>query len=164
MINLKTILSGLIMLLIISGCATEMSSDRAVDDIAWDVVDRLSSLEERTLAVYYFTENGSDSELSEYLINSLTSRIASAFNEEKLSHKVVSRQSLDRIMKEYEFQMSSLIDENTQSEIGRQLGADLILTGTLSLEEDIYILNAQLIDVESGVVLDGFIYRMWWDG
>lgn len=63
-----------------------------------------------------------------------------------------------------EFQLSALADEDSQAAVGRQLGADLILTGTIVQEEDIYVLNAQLIDVETGVVLDGFISRMWWDG
>ncbi len=164
MSNKTLIYTAVLLILILSGCATEISSERAVENLSWDVIDRLYSLEDRTLAVYYFTENGSESELSDYLINSLTSQIASAVSDEHLGHKVVSRQALDRIMKEYKFQMGSLVDEETQSQIGKHLGADLILTGTLNREDDIYTLNAQLIEVESGVVLDGFIYRMWWDG
>jgi TolB-like protein len=153
-----------VLVLILSGCATELPAAKAVENVSWEIVDTLYDMDEQSIAVYYFTENGEPSDFSDYLINSLTSQIASAVNEEELKHKVVSRQALDRILKEMEFQLSALADEESQAAVGRQLGADLILTGTISKEYDIYVLNAQLIDVETGVVLDGFITRMWWDG
>ena len=80
---------------------------------------------------------------------------------EELNAKVVSRQTLDRIIEEVSFQMSDIADEESQVSLGKQLGADIILTGTITPIEGEYQLNAQLIEVETGVVLGGFIYDFW---
>lgn len=62
-------------------------------------------------------------------------------------------------MEEQSFQLSDLVDESTQVKIGKLLGADLILSGQLNwVSEDTCHLNAQIIEVESGVVLGGFGY------
>jgi hypothetical protein len=65
-------------------------------------------------------------------------------------------------MEEQSFQLSDLVDENTQVEIGKLLGADLILAGQLTwVSEGTYHLNAQIIEVETSVVLGGFVYDFW---
>jgi TolB-like protein len=43
------------------------------------------------------------------------------------------------------------------------MGADIILTGTVTPINDDYRINARLIDVESGAVLDGYLYEFWMD-
>jgi len=154
-------------LLIIIGCASMYSAEEVTEEIAWEIVDRVYEQPElfsgKTLAVYYFTDEGEKSGISDYLIDTLTSHIAQALREEELGLKVVSRQVLDRIMKELEFQLSALADEDTQVQIGRQMGADLILTGTVTPVNGDYRINAQLIEVESGAVLDGYLYEFWMD-
>lgn len=154
-------------LLITSGCASMASAEDVTEEIAWEIVDRAYEQPElfsgKTLAVYYFTDEGEKSGISDYLIDTLTSHIAQALREEELDLKVVSRQVLDRIMKELEFQLSALADEKTQVRIGRQMGADIILTGTVTPVHGDYRINAQLIEVESGAVLDGYLYEFWMD-
>ena len=107
-----------------------------------------------SLAVYYFTIDGRKSGISDYLINGLTTEIS---NLGRGLVQIVSRQALDRIMEEYAFQMSDLADRGSQIRIGNQLGADLILTGFLTPVGDRFKLNAQLIEVETGVVRGGYI-------
>ncbi|MGC9312063.1 MAG: CsgG/HfaB family protein [Sediminispirochaetaceae bacterium] len=154
-------------LLITSGCASMASAEDVTEEIAWEIVDRAYEQPElfsgKTLAVYYFTDEGEKSGISDYLIDTLTSQIAQALREEELDLKVVSRQVLDRIMKELEFQLSALADEENQVRIGRQMGADIILTGTVTPINGDYRINAQLIEVESGAVLDGYLYEFWMD-
>lgn len=152
---------------VLSGCASMDSADEVMEEIAWDLSDQVSEKPEllsgRTLSVYYFTENGKKSGISDYLIDTLTSKIAMIMSEENLDLKVVSRQALDRIMKEMEFQLSALADESTQISLGKQLGADIILTGTILPVENDFRINAQLIEVESGVVLNSYMYEFWKD-
>jgi hypothetical protein len=107
----------------------------------------------RTLAVSWFTFEGEKAGVSDLLINGLSTAIA---NRAKGRVAVVSRQVLDRILEEAAFQMSDLVDPKSQVRIGRQLGADVILTGSLTPLADYYKLTSQLVEVESGVVLGGF--------
>jgi TolB-like protein len=41
--------------------------------------------------------------------------------------------------------------------VGKQLGADMVITGTIDSTEGGKKFNIQLIEVETGVVLGGFI-------
>jgi len=95
------------------------------------------------LAVYYFTVGGEVSGISDYLINGLTTSLAT---QGKGRVQVVSRQVLDRILSEASFQMSDLADKETQTQIGQQLGADY------------YKLNTQVVEVTTGVVVTGLIF------
>ncbi len=95
------------------------------------------------MAVYYFTVGGEVSGISDYLINGLTTSLAT---QGKGRVQVVSRQVLDRILSEASFQMSDLADKETQTQIGQQLGADY------------YKLNTQVVEVTTGVVVTGLIF------
>ncbi len=174
--KIRSILSVIILALFISGCAStsvgwefwdideliEASAWEAID-ILWDRYDDLESADSRTMAVYYFTEGEKISSLSDYLIQGLTTEIANAINWEGIKVNMVSRQNLDRIIEELAFQSSDLADEDTQLSIGKQLGADIILTGTVVRVENTQKINAQLIEVETGVVLGGFLMYMMED-
>ncbi len=157
-------------MLFLSGCASgpgigEYSNiDELIEESAWALIDilwesyeNLEQGEEKTLAVYYFTEGKKLSPLSDYLINGLTTSIANAVNYENIKVSILSRKNLDRIIEELAFQNSDLADQDTQLTIGKQLGAGLILTGTVTRAEEIQKLNIQLIEVETARVLGGFI-------
>ena len=141
--------------------------DDLIEDAAWDTVDILMEVAEsesnpksRILVVSYFTEEGEKSDMSEYLIQSLTSEIANAIRIEGIDIKIVSRSNLDKAMDELAFQMSDLADQEKQLTIGKQLGADVILAGTLTWFEDVYKLNTQLSEIETGVVLGGSVLNL----
>jgi TolB-like protein len=141
-------------------CATTGTKEDAIVDGVDSLIELISEktvnmLEEGSaLAVYYFTLEGEISGISEYLINDLTTTIA---NMGKSKIKVVSRQTLDRILTEHAFQMSDLADRENQVLVGKQLGAELILTGFITPVSDLFKLNIQLIEVATGVVKGGFI-------
>lgn len=134
--------------------------DTLIEEGAWEIVDVLPQEESKTLAVYYFTEGDKKSSISDYLINGLTTEIANAITYEKINTKVVSRQHVDRIMEELSFQASDLADQTVQLKIGKQLGADLIVTGTVERISGEHKVNAQLIEVETGIVYGGFLFTL----
>lgn len=147
---------------ILVSCASTKYIDVVIEDAAWSTLGVLENVSDKTLAVYYFTTADDDADLSEYVTRGLTTEIANAIMYEELDIKVISRQQLDQIMEEQSFQLSDLVDESTQVEIGELLGADLILAGQLNwVSEDVCHLNAQIIEVETGVVLGGFVYDFW---
>ena len=148
---------------ILMSCASTQYVDVVIEDAAWTTLDILGEESNRTLAVYYFTSSDeADKNLSDYIRQGLTTEIANAVLYEEMNVKVISRQQLDQLMAEQSFQLSDLVDEGTQVEIGQLLGADLILAGQLNrVDEEIYHLNAQVIEVQTGVVLGGFAYDFW---
>jgi len=111
----------------------------------------------RTMVVYYFLEGGQVSPLSDTLIEGLNTETANAVAYEGIRVRVVSRTILDQILQELAFQSSDLVDPETQRSVGKQLGADIVVTGTISSSDQGKKFNIQLIEVETGVVLGGFI-------
>jgi TolB-like protein len=161
---------GLSLVLILAGCASfsggdEFSSiDSLVEDAAWNIVEVLwNSYEDletapmRIMAVYYFLEGDRVSPLSDTLIEGLTTETANAVAYEGIQVRVVSRTILDQILEELAFQSSDLVDPQTQRSVGKQLGADIVVTGVIGPSDQGKKFNIQLIEVETGVVLGGFI-------
>lgn len=152
----------LLLLFILYSCTSASSTSETADVIDMDqliilAADRAVGLlpdRELVLAVYYFTTDGEISDLSDYLINSLTTEIA---NRAGNNIRIVSRQALDRIFEESAYQLSALVDQNQQVSLGRQLGADMIITGFIDFPDGNYKLNMQLIEIESAQVLGGYI-------
>ena len=170
--GMKIFLSCILVCLVIVlfGCATFSAGnefaeiDALIEDASWEAIQILwnhyEDLEEgptRTMAVYYFVEDGAVSARSDTLIEGLTTQIANAIAYEGVRVGVVSRTNLDRILEELSFQSSDLVDPQTQRSVGRQLGADIIVTGVIEATEQGEKFNIQLIEVQTGVVLGGMI-------
>jgi hypothetical protein len=158
------------LVLLYAGCASfsggnEYSDfDLLVEDSAWDIVnvlwysyEDLDTAPMRTMVVYYFLEEGKVSPLSDTLIEGLNTQTANAVAYEGVQVRVVSRTVLDQILEELAFQSSDLVEPETQRSVGKQLGADIVVTGTIGPSEQGKKFNIQLIEVETGVVLGGFI-------
>ncbi len=71
--------------------------------------------------------------------------------------RVVDRQNIAKIVKEYEFQLSDLADESTAVEIGKLSGADIIVIGSISYVGDMYYLNIKLVSVETAEIIGSSI-------
>ncbi|MCF6334399.1 MAG: CsgG/HfaB family protein [Spirochaetales bacterium] len=127
--------------------------DSLVSEIAYRAVEIIPSESDVSMAVYYFTVDGKESKISDYLITGITTEIANLSGDRTT---MVSRQGLDRVMSEYSFRVSDLVSEETQVDIGELLGADIILIGFINPLEEYDKINIQLLDVETGAVLGGF--------
>jgi hypothetical protein len=71
--------------------------------------------------------------------------------------RVVDRENIAKIVKEYEFQGSDLTDESTAVEIGKLSGADIIVIGSISSVGEIFYLNIKLISVETAEIIGSSI-------
>lgn len=164
------VLVALYVAIVLAGCAS-LSTDNEYQDIdalieqaawetvtvLWDSYEDLDTAPLKNMAVYYFLEGGAISPLSDTLIEGLTTEIANAINYEGIKVRMVSRTNLDQILKELAFQSSDLVNAETQISVGKQLGAEIVVTGTISPVDRGKKFNIQLIEVETGVVLGGFI-------
>lgn len=160
----RSLLIFLVIFTVLTSCSSVKSLNDTIEEIAWDTLDIVSDYKQKTIAVYYFTYNNEIHSLSPYVINGLSTELANALNDEEIEINIVTRQSLDKIMAELKYQATDLTDERTQVEIGKQLGADIIITGEITpIEGDVFNINAQIIEIESAKLLGGIIYDFWWD-
>ncbi|MEI1280625.1 FlgO family outer membrane protein [Leptospira venezuelensis] len=68
--------------------------------------------------------------------------------------QVLERRSLDSVIKELSFQKTGLTQgSDVRNEIGKFLGADAILTGTLKNDKEEILINARIIRIDTGTVV-----------
>jgi len=66
---------------------------------------------------------------------------------------LVERGQLDKVLKELKIQDTGLIDPSTAKEIGNLTGCDLILVGSISDRGQFVVINARLLETETGKAL-----------
>jgi TolB-like protein len=80
---------------------------------------------------------------------------------------VVERRLLDRVMGELKLQRSGMFDEGTIKQLGKMLGVDYVVTGTLNdVSNTKTEVNARLINAENGKVISASsaeINKTWTD-
>jgi hypothetical protein len=82
----------------------------------------------------------------------LGSQLALAASGSKL-FTVVERKDLQAILKELELQLSGLADEGAAAKVGKLLGADVLVSGTVFRKGDVYEVFLKLVRVETAEVL-----------
>lgn len=157
----KTGVAVLVLSSLLSGCATLGTPADVLEDLSWELLEFIPYDAKETIAVYYFLEDRRESPRSDYVLNLLSTGMANAIHGEGRPLVLVSRTALDRILKEQEFRISALADSGTQILLGKQLGAGIIVTGTITPVPDGYEVNAQLIRVETGAVLGGVVRTIY---
>jgi TolB-like protein len=86
-------------------------------------------------------------QLSEYIIEELTGYVV---NEGSLT--VVDRRNLDIIRQEMNFQLSGEVDDETAQSIGKKLGAQIIVSGSITAIGSTYRLRIRAISVETAQI------------
>jgi len=66
------------------------------------------------------------------------------------SYRVVERAQINKAISEQKFQKSGIIDDKSAVEIGKVLGADLIIVGSVVKLGNAYTINSRMIDVKTG--------------
>jgi TolB-like protein len=87
-------------------------------------------------------------DLSDYIIEELIGYIV---NERKLT--VVDRQNIENIRKEMNFQLSGDVSDETAQSIGKMLGAQTIISGSITAIGNSYRLRVRAIAVETAQIL-----------
>ena len=96
------------------------------------------------IAVFEFENNGLDPREVRQLSTRLESEMV------KLGDfKVVERTKIDDILKEQKLQISGNVEE-TLVDVGKLLGANQIILGSIGKIGQVFTLSAKLVDVESG--------------
>jgi len=66
--------------------------------------------------------------------------------------QLVERSRLEDVLRELRIQNSGLVDSSTAKKLGKLVGARMVLVGSISDRKDCYVINARIIDTESGLV------------
>jgi len=161
---MKYISSFLVLIILFSACSSAPESGKASEEIAWELSEQLEEYPALVLAVGEFDAVDIPEPLLISFRNSLGTRLALALKETDQKHQLVTRDRVDQIYSEQSLTLNGLTFQESQLKLGRILGADAIITGTMIfLEDDLYRTSVQIINTESGVVLGGSSWDFWFD-
>lgn len=91
--------------------------------------------------------NGTITELGKLIPEELTTRLFQTGE-----FQVVERQLLNKVLQEQKLGMSGMIDASSAAQIGKLLGVDAIVTGTVTDRGDAIRINARMIETEKAHV------------
>ena len=122
---------------------TATTLDRAINDAVMYIEGRLKNGSKLVI----LNMSTSQVRLSDYIIDEIATNMV---NNNKLI--VVDRRNLELIQREMNFQMSGEVSEETAQEIGRKLGAQYIISGSLTPLGNVYRLRVQVLSVETAQI------------
>lgn len=110
---------------------------------------KIASPKEKSIAVMYFENRSDEKDLDKILVDMLITNLG---RNKEIS--VISGQRLYDILKNMGKQDLSVIDKSTATEVAKQAGVQTMLLGTIWKVGEQYSVPAQLMDVESGAILN----------
>jgi len=145
------ILGTVLIAVLVITCATSGNSannkavllDQAIQTAADNIIRNVRSGQK--IAVLNFSS--SSEQFSAYVIEELSNHLV---NSKK--YVIVDRRELDIIRREENFQMSGEVSDESMQAIGKKLGAQLVVSGSLTAMGEIYRIRTKVLNVESAVV------------
>jgi TolB-like protein len=136
---------GIVFLMAVAGglYAQEVDLDTAIQNSA-DYLEK--SLPKGSIVAVLNIEAGSKT-LSQYIIDELSAYLV---NNKNIT--VVDRQNLDVIQEELNYQMSGEVSDESAQSIGKQLGVQTIVLGSISPAVNRYQFNIRAVAVETAAV------------
>jgi hypothetical protein len=126
----------------------ESKAPDELDAAVRETSDYLNSKLARGATVVFLNFKSDYPDLSEYLINEL---IENTVNDGRFA--AVDRQNLAFIQQEIDYQLSGEVSDETAQSIGKKLGAQVIILGSIASLGDVYLLTVRAIGVESAEIL-----------
>jgi len=122
--------------------------DQRVSDLSKQIADKMSAKQKTTIAVIEFTDlQGNVTDFGRFLAEELITRLYDAG-----TFKVVERQLLNRIIAEQKLSLTGIVDPASAKQLGKILGVDAIVSGTLTNLAQSIRVNARLISTETGEI------------
>jgi TolB-like protein len=127
----------------------QITLDQRVGELSKDISDELTDKQKTTIAIADFVDlNGNSSDFGKFLAEELATRF---YKTKKL--KVIERQRLDKVIAEQKLSLTEIIEASSAKRIGRILGVDAIVAGTISDLGSNFRINARIINTETGELL-----------
>lgn len=119
---------------------------RAIDKLTNQMVEGIESQNKTTVAVIEFSNlNGSISAFGRFLAEKLISKLF-----ETRRFKVIERNLLNKIIEEYELSQSGVTTPELAEQLGKLLGVEAIISGTVTDMGGGFDVNARIIDTRTG--------------
>ena len=107
----------------------------------------VSELNSQTIAILEFEGKG----ISQTEASALTDRLNNEIY--KLGkYKLVERNQINEILKEQGFQQTGCSSDECVAEVGRLLGAQKMVAGSISKVGEVYSVSARIVDMQSGEI------------
>jgi TolB-like protein len=124
------------------------SLDNHNNKLVEQIVNSMREAGKTKTAVIEFSDlNGNTNDFGKFLAEELITKL---FLTKKF--EVIERQLLNKIITEHKLNLSGLIDPNSAKELGKILGVDAIISGTITDLGDAIKVNARLISTETGQI------------
>lgn len=122
--------------------------DQRVSELSQQIATKLSARQKTTIAVVEFTDlQGNVTDLGRFLAEELVTRLGDL---EKF--KVIERQLLTKIIAEQRLSLTGVVDPASAKQLGKILGVDAIVAGSVTNLAQSVRINARLISTETGEV------------
>ncbi|HMG75026.1 MAG TPA: FlgO family outer membrane protein [Pyrinomonadaceae bacterium] len=149
---MKKVILSLCMVICVAACASpvwaQSGLDQRVSELSQQIAGKMSAKQKTNVAVVEFTDlQGNVTDFGRFLAEELVTRLGDL---EKF--KVIERQLLNKIIAEQKLSLSGVVDPASAKQLGKILGVDAIVAGTVTnLAQNVRV-NARLISTETGEV------------
>jgi TolB-like protein len=147
--NRKFLIALLVSVLIISNFAFAAEElDSKFDELTNQIVTNITLNSKSRIAVIEFSDiDGKVTALGKFVAEELTTRL---FITKKF--EVIERELLNKVIQEHKLSLTGIIDQATAKELGKIIGVDAIVTGTITDFGKTAKINARLIATETGAI------------
>ncbi|MBU4304887.1 MAG: hypothetical protein KJ893_04600 [Candidatus Omnitrophica bacterium] len=130
--------------------ARKLSIDKAVNKLVLSIKEQIQP-ERRVLIADLYDLDGRITHFGRYLSDKLQISLAKG----KPHFTIVDRYKIDLSLQEFTLQKSGLIDESTIVQMGKMLGANIIIYGTVTDLDDAINIDIKIRNIETGIALGG---------
>jgi len=144
-----TLISLLVILLFFPSLTfAQASLKENLDDLNRQIATKVTAKNKATIAVVEFADlEGNVTNFGRFLAEELITRL-----HETEKFKVIERQLLNQVIKEQKLTLSGIVDPNSAKQLGRVLGVDAIVSGSITDLGKTVRVNARLISTETGEI------------
>jgi len=122
--------------------------DQRIDDLSRQITSKVSAKQKTTIAVVEFADlEGHVTNFGRFLAEELITRL-----HETDKFKVIERQLLNKVINEQKLSLTGIVDPLSAKKLGRLLGVDAIVSGSVSDLGKSVRVNARLISTETGEI------------
>lgn len=143
-------ITSLLTILLFSSTLTFAQSSLAeqIDELNRQIATKVTAKNKTTIAVVEFADlEGNVTNLGRFIAEELITRL-----HETEKFKVIERQLLNQVIKEQKLTLSGIVDPASAKQLGRVLGVDAIVSGSVTDLGKTLRVNARLISTETGEI------------
>jgi TolB-like protein len=122
--------------------------DERLAELSKQITSKIEAGQKKTIAIVEFTDlQGNVTDFGRYLAEELVTRL---YDTEKF--RVIERQMLNKVIAEQKLTLTGVVDSASAKQLGKILGVDAIVSGTITNLAESLKVNARLISTQTGEI------------